>query len=68
MRTHLKLERLASNIKLRFDVEPEIENNTIRIDAGGLSIDELRQLQRYIAKQKAEMEIEKSITFKISLL
>lgn len=63
----MKLEKLASSIKMRFGVEPEIENNAIKINAGSLELSELAKLEKYCHNQAAILEVEKSVTFKITL-
>ena len=63
----LKLEKLASSIKMRFNVEPEIQNNAIKINAGSLELSELAKLEKYCHNQAAILEVEKSVTFKITL-
>ena len=63
----IQLEKIVSSIKMRFDCEPVIQNNSIRIDAGGLTIDELRKLEKYCENRRYEMQVLKSVTFKISL-
>ena len=63
----LKLEKLVSSIKMRFNVEPEIQNNAIRINAGSLELSELAKLEKYCHNQAAILEVEKSVTFKITL-
>lgn len=62
-----QLESLVSAIKMRFDVEPEIQNNSIKIDASRLSIGELYKLEKYCHNRAAEMEVVKDVTFKITL-
>ena len=63
----MQLESLVSSIKMRFDVEPEIQNNSIKIDASRLSIGELYKLEKYCHNRAAEMEVVKDVTFKITL-
>ena len=63
----MQLESLVSSIKMRFDVEPEIENTSIKIDASRLSIGELYKLEKYCKNRAAEMEVVKNVTFKITL-
>ena len=63
----IQLESLVSAIKMRFDVEPEIQNNSIKIDASRLSIGELYKLEKYCHNRAAEMEVVKNVTFKITL-
>ena len=63
----LKLEKLASSIKMRFNVEPEIQNNAIKINAGSLELSELAKLEKYCHNHAAILEVEKSVTFKITL-
>ena len=63
----IQLEKLVSSIKMRFDVEPVIENSSIKINAGGLSIGDLYKLEKYCHNRAAEMEIVKDVTFKITL-
>ena len=63
----LKLEKLVSSIKMRFNVEPEIQNNAIKINAGSLELSELAKLEKYCHNQAAILEVEKSVTFKITL-
>lgn len=63
----IQIEKLVSLIKMRFDVEPEIQNNSIKINAGNLSIGELYKLEKYCHNRAAEMEVVKNVTFKISI-
>jgi len=61
-----QLERLVSDLKIRWnDLEPVIENNTVKIDASHLQRSEINQLQKYCEHRKFEMQ--KSVTFKITL-
>lgn len=64
----IQLEKIVSSLKMRFDVEPRIENNSIVIDAGSLSIGELGKLQKFCEHRAYEMEVQKSVTFKIKVL
>ena len=63
----MQLESLVSSIKMRFDVEPEIQNNAIKINAGSLELSELAKLEKYCHNHAAILEVEKSVTFKITL-
>ena len=63
----LKLEKLVSSIKMRFNVEPEIQNNAIKINAGPLALSELAKLEKYCHNHAVILEVEKSVTFKITL-
>lgn len=63
----IHLEKVVSQIKMRFDVEPEIQNNSIRINAGNLSIVELAKLEKFCHNRQYEMEVEKHVNFKITL-
>lgn len=64
---HIKLERIVSDIKMRFDVEPEIQGGVIMVDAGGLTIDELKRLNAYLTKRSIEMKVQKSVMFILSI-
>jgi len=61
------LEKIVSSIKMRFDCDPVIENNAIRIEAGNLSLSDMANLQRYCQNRAYELEVTSEVTFKITL-
>ena len=63
----MQLEKIVSSIKMRFNVEPEIQNHAIVIHAWNLSLSDMANLQRYCQHRAYELEVTKSVTFKITL-
>ena len=63
----MQLKKIVSSIKMRFDVEPVIQNHAIVINAGNLSLSDMANLQRYCQNRAYELEVTKSVTFKITL-
>ena len=66
-----KIEKIASNLKMKFDVEPEIKEIAgryyILVDASSVTVKSMYQMEKYCAAMGLELANEGTIGFKIDI-